>query len=165
MERKQDITVRTHFCSESFLQKQTRGYFWEFMEGGVKRLLKNLRSLYHCFIIHVSMEEFWQVSCSSGQHRTDSPKRNIALSSACKTLICVEEFTLGTLHLGMRVCRCVLADIPFWLITHDAPAPEPLSSGGIFFQLSLGQEGGDWWYLGTIQKRNWLCPAALSFCG
>ena len=37
----------------------------------------------------------------------------IALRSVCETLICVKEFMQGSLHIGMQVCECGLADIPF----------------------------------------------------
>lgn len=85
-----------------------------------------------------------------------------ALRSACETLVCVKEFTLGFLHIGTQVCGCGFTDIPFWLITHFAPAPRPLSAWGTFS--SLPWAGAEIDGILALSKEK-LCPFALSFCG
>lgn len=87
-----------------------------------------------------------------------------ALRSASETLVCGKEFMQGVLHIGKQVWECGLVDIPFWLITHLAPAHPLLSAWGTFFRLSLGWDR-DWWYLGALQGEADYAPLHFPFCG
>lgn len=105
----------------------------------------------------------WPTYCSV-MHRADSHVEKLASEVCVRDPGMCKEIRELSLHTGMQVCECGLADIPFWLITHFAsalPAPS-LFAEGTFFQLSLDWIR-DWWYLGVLQEK--LCPFALSFGG
>lgn len=53
------------------------------------------------------------VTHCSVKPRADSYTEKLPSESACETLVCVKEFTLGFLHIGTQVCGCGFTDIPF----------------------------------------------------
>lgn len=81
----------------------------------------------------------------------------IALRNVHETRVCVKAFMQGSFHIGMQVCKCGLADIPFWPITPFAPTLRLLRAWGAFFQLSLGWDR-QWWYLGVLQRETECAP-------
>ena len=64
----------------------------------------------------------------------------------------------GSLHIGMQVCECGLGDIPFWLITHFAPA-FPTQCLRHFLPWAGTEIDG----ILELSKEK-LCPFALSVC-
>ena len=102
----------------------------------------------------------------SVEHRADSHMKKLPSEvcvkkkkrSVCETLICVIEFMQGSLHIGMQVCECGLGDIPFWLITHFAPA-FPTQCLRHFLPWAGTEIDG----ILELSKEK-LCPFALSVC-